>query len=358
MEISLFTNTKQTLNLFYDECKYNIFKNKQFLKDCLLKLLLFHSFWTYISSIYLIKDFMVNLNNYIYLSLYWLILGILSSIGLGSGINTGVFFLFPFITKITLNAIYCGHTDFEIYGEDVFKCEVENKEPSVFLIFLKVIHCVFFWGVGTALGEIPPFYIARNTRLSGKKIDLSYVNQNQFMKYANEKMLVFIKSYGFYTILFFASWPNMLFDVCGIACGYCLITFRDFITATILGKAFIKSPLQALFLIYMIIQTLNNESLSFLPDFIRKYIKTLTENERKKDSNESYFHINKDNNISSLNNIDNLINNNENQGLSIYHLFFYLWNGFVIYLFLYFIKNIVETIAHKRHKRINNIKED
>ena len=44
--------------------------------------------------------------------LYWIWLGILSSVGLGTGLHTFLLFLGPFIAKVTLAAYECGSTDF------------------------------------------------------------------------------------------------------------------------------------------------------------------------------------------------------------------------------------------------------
>ena len=353
MEISFLKNPKFVSTLFYLYCKDYVLKHERFIKDYLLIFFMFQYFWSYLGTFYYLQDIIYYINTNIYISTYWLFLGILSSIGLGSGVNTGLLFLFPFITKITLTAVYCGHTNFHIYGENEFQCEKIDAQPSLFMIFLKVIYCVLCWGVGTAIGEIPPYYIARNTRLSGKTIDLSYINQSNIMKYINEKMIIFIKKHGFYTVLFFASWPNMLFDACGIACGYCLISFQEFFSATLIGKAFIKSPAQALFLIYMIIQALNNESLEFLPEILRNFIKSLTEREKGKSINESYINVDINNNISNINNIDNLLNKNDISGITIHSLIYYIWNFIVMSIFLYFIKNLIETVAQSQYEKLN-----
>ena len=52
-----------------------------------------------------------------------------------------------------------------------------------------------------------------------------------------------------------ASYPNATFDICGIACGYYKIPFMEFLSATVVGKAFIKAPLQALFTIFWFLPT-------------------------------------------------------------------------------------------------------
>jgi hypothetical protein len=49
---------------------------------------------------------------------YWIILGIASSIGLGTGLHTFVLFLGPHIAEVTLAAFQCGHVNFAVRGPD------------------------------------------------------------------------------------------------------------------------------------------------------------------------------------------------------------------------------------------------
>jgi hypothetical protein len=44
---------------------------------------------------------------------YWVFLGILSSVGLGTGLHTFVLYLGPFIAKVALAAQECGTLDFQ-----------------------------------------------------------------------------------------------------------------------------------------------------------------------------------------------------------------------------------------------------
>jgi len=39
------------------------------------------------------------------------------------------------------------------------------------VLFKKCILNVFFWGAGTAIGELPPYFVAKASRLSGKKLE-------------------------------------------------------------------------------------------------------------------------------------------------------------------------------------------
>lgn len=64
-------------------------------------------------------------------------------------------------------------------------------------------------------------------------------------------MLGYLQKHGFWAILAFASWPNMAFDLCGIACGHFLLPFSVFFGATFVGKALIKVNMQAMFFIVL-----------------------------------------------------------------------------------------------------------
>lgn len=49
---------------------------------------------------------------------WWLLLGVASSIGMGTGLHTFVLFLGPHVAKVTLNAYQCGNLDFAVCGID------------------------------------------------------------------------------------------------------------------------------------------------------------------------------------------------------------------------------------------------
>eukprot|EP00953_Heterococcus_sp_UTEX-ZZ885_P024563 13433-Heterococcus_DN1.PRE.5 len=96
---------------------------------------------------------------------WWVGLGVLSSVGLGTGMHSGVLFLFPHIMKVCLAAESCGTLDFNSTGntwlsEDpsLFACpnDVDDDsgsitKPSFVAILLKVYPACVLWGVGTAI---------------------------------------------------------------------------------------------------------------------------------------------------------------------------------------------------------------
>ncbi|CDP15506.1 unnamed protein product [Coffea canephora] len=72
--------------------------------------------------------------------------------------------------------------------------------------------------------------------------------------------LLYSKHLNFFTILVLASVPNPLFDLAGIMCGQLGIPFWKFFTATLLGKAIIKTNIQTCF----IISVCNNQLLDLI----------------------------------------------------------------------------------------------
>ncbi|KAM3601805.1 uncharacterized protein V6R79_019084 [Siganus canaliculatus] len=217
---------------------------------------------------------------------YWLGLGILSSVGLGTGLHTFLLYLGPHIASVTLAAYECGSVDFpEPPYPDQIVCpqregasdsgQVGMETPEVQLsagsaaiqgsislwtIISKVRLEACMWGAGTAIGELPPYFMARAARLSGTDPeDEDYQRFEELMDQdataqdfsTRAKMAVqkLIQRVGFFGILACASIPNPLFDLAGITCGHFLVPFWTFFGATLIGKAVIKMHIQKLFVI-------------------------------------------------------------------------------------------------------------
>jgi len=106
------------------------------------------------------------------LMIWWVGLGILSSVGLGTGLHTFVLYLGPFIAKTTLVATECNSLDFETYGPNSFICpqNVPIVAITMWEILRKIQFEAFLWGAGTAIGELPPYFVARAARLSGERL--------------------------------------------------------------------------------------------------------------------------------------------------------------------------------------------
>ncbi|XP_029526963.1 vacuole membrane protein 1-like isoform X1 [Oncorhynchus nerka] len=217
---------------------------------------------------------------------YWVGLGILSSVGLGTGLHTFLLYLGPHIASVTLAAYECGSVDFPeppypeqiicpqeevLLGgtEAVAQAGVEGLAGvaaavqgsiSLWTIVSKVRLEACMWGAGTAIGELPPYFMARAARLSGEEPDdEDYEEFGELLEQAETpqdfatraKLAVqkMVQRVGFFGILACASIPNPLFDLAGITCGHFLVPFWTFFGATLIGKAIIKMHIQKLFVI-------------------------------------------------------------------------------------------------------------
>lgn len=205
---------------------------------------------------------------------WWLLLGIVSSIGMGTGMHTGLLFLFPHIVSVFSMAEKCNSLEFTTWTNMWFRsneliCLDQNNKVStgwlILGVFFKVFIPCLLWGAGTAIGEIPPYALAYNkyklskdakdTETESEIDDFSEIednkNANQWIKRMEQWMKDFIQKHGFYGVLILSAWPNAFFDACGLCCGYFLMPFWTFFGAVFIGKALIKVNLQALGIILL-----------------------------------------------------------------------------------------------------------
>lgn len=226
-------------------------------------------------------------------ALYWVVLGVLSSIGLGTGMHSGLFFLFPHIYRTCAAVQSCGNAKFWTYPtnffygprERLFVCLAPDAEPelaasrmSLLQYLVKVVPACMLWGAGTAMGEVPPYALSYAAALQGRHEDDLQESAAAYdmMSLATNWTLQKVRRYGFWAILLLAAWPNMAYDLCGMACGQFLMPFSTFFSATLIGKAVIKVNLQAVFFIVLfsgdvierIMQRIGASAASVLPAFL------------------------------------------------------------------------------------------
>ncbi|CAB1316429.1 unnamed protein product, partial [Coregonus sp. 'balchen'] len=169
----------------------------------------------------------------------------------------------PHIASVTLAAYECGSVDFPEppYPEQIICPQEEvllggtaaavQGGISLWTIVSKVRLEACMWGAGTAIGELPPYFMARAARLSGEEPDdEEYEEFGELLEQAETpqdfatraKLAVqkMVQRVGFFGILACASIPNPLFDLAGITCGHFLVPFWTFFGATLIGKAIIK----------------------------------------------------------------------------------------------------------------------
>ncbi|KAI8905254.1 hypothetical protein DFJ77DRAFT_214454 [Powellomyces hirtus] len=217
---------------------------------------------------------------------WWLVLGIASSIGLGTGLHTFVLFLGPHIAHVTLTAYQCQTLDFQVRGPNSFACDVPDPAArnaaaataavTVWQIAKKVRWESFFWGMGTSVGELPPYFVARAAAEAGRD-DQGFdsiegvLNKPRNQRTLGERVQVamynLMQSLGFFGILLCASIPNPLFDLAGIVCGHFGVPFMTFFGATFLGKAVFKSSIQTISVILMLSEDILSFILAELKEF-------------------------------------------------------------------------------------------
>ncbi|KAJ6356438.1 hypothetical protein OIU78_004525 [Salix suchowensis] len=213
-----------------------------------------------------------ELSNYLQFGLWWIALGVASSIGLGSGLHTFVLYLGPHIALFTIKAMQCGRVDLKSAPYDTIQLKRGpswiGKDCQEFGDPVQIE--AILWGVGTALGELPPYFISRAARISGSKLDAmeeldASLDENSGiiatrLTAIKHWLLTHSQHLNFFTILVLASVPNPLFDLAGIMCGQFGVPFWKFFAATLIGKAIVKTHIQTIF----IISVCNNQLLNWI----------------------------------------------------------------------------------------------
>jgi len=192
---------------------------------------------------------------------WWVGLGVLSSIGLGSGMHSGLLFLFPHIFKVVEASSTCPSMHFDSFSDMWFAqvtmvcAEPPVPEPAAFWdVYLRAWIPAVLWGAGTAMGEVPPYAVSRAHMLAGGglpddlKEELEIDPSNLFGR-MKAWMVRFVEHYGFLGVFLMSAWPNAAFDLVGIVCGQIGVTFWTFFLATLCGKAFVKVGGQVLFFV-------------------------------------------------------------------------------------------------------------
>ncbi|KAK7078203.1 Vacuolar membrane protease [Halocaridina rubra] len=287
---------------------------------------------------------------------WWVWLGILSSVGLGTGLHTFLLYLGPHIASVTLAAYSCNSVNFPSppYPDDIM-CPEEDvsqgKDMSILTIMSKVRLEAFMWGAGTALGELPPYFMARGARLSGydpddeemaefeelqrlkeRPEDMSFIDR---AKLSVEKL---VERVGFFGILACASIPNPLFDLAGITCGHFLVPFWTFFGATLIGKAIIKMHIQKMFVIIAFNESLLARAvglLAFVPVIgakLEQPFKTFLEKQKQK------FHRKPGTGPTTQDDKNILA---------------WIFEKLILLMIIYFVLSIVNSFAQSYHKRIH-----
>ncbi|XP_033149512.1 vacuole membrane protein 1-like [Drosophila busckii] len=285
---------------------------------------------------------------------YWIGLGVLSSVGLGTGLHTFLLYLGPHIASVTLAAYGCNTLDFPSppYPDEIV-CPAEpytEQIPNIWSIMSKVRLEAFLWGFGTALGELPPYFMAKAARLSGYDSDDSEglaefealnAKRNKknlsFIDKAKLRMERIVERIGFFGILACASIPNPLFDLAGITCGHFMVPFWTFFGATFIGKAIVKMHIQQLIVIIGFNEPLIESAvdklrlLPYLGPKLQQPFKRLLQDQKTR------LHRKKGSNIPRTGS-GNLLST--------------IFDTFVMLMICYFVVSLVNSLAQGHHKRM------
>ncbi|KAG5560142.1 hypothetical protein RHGRI_003431 [Rhododendron griersonianum] len=207
-------------------------------------------------------------HEFLQFGLWWVTLGVASSIGL---VQCGRVDLksAPYDTIQLNRGPSWLDKDCSEFGPSLFS-SLDGSHVPLSMILPQIQMEAVLWGIGTALGELPPYFISRAARLSGSKLDTmeeldasSTEDNGIITTHLNQIKCWFLlhsQYLSFFTILVLASVPNPLFDLAGIMCGQFGVPFWKFFLATLIGKAIIKTHIQTLF----IISVCNNQLLDWI----------------------------------------------------------------------------------------------
>jgi len=127
---------------------------------------------------------LMHLEHTVMYTIWWFGLGVASSVGLGTGAHTGSLFLFPHICAVVRTAENNNKVNFDPTYDSwsippklaqAFKplelSPSQSKalpEPTFWSLYLSLLYPVIVWGVGTALGELPPYLVAYGHAKAGE----------------------------------------------------------------------------------------------------------------------------------------------------------------------------------------------
>ncbi|KAL6751502.1 hypothetical protein V8C86DRAFT_2777070 [Haematococcus lacustris] len=269
-QLTLFRSPARTLSYFSKAVKSGTHSGLTwFIRHPFTLYLLLPALLLYLGAkrAHLYPQLITGLEEYTQYVVWWLGLGVLSSIGLGTGMHSGVLFLFPHMLKVSLAAETCGHTQFDIhrdvwYNSEPLHCGDAPPGPVGFwAVFNKVAITSMLWGAGTAIGEVPPYLISYSAAAAGRKtLAMQEIQEKlgssqrsglvgRVLSWMEGQMMDFIRKHGFWGILLLASWPNAAFDLCGLCCGAFMMPFWQFFGATLIGKGLVKVNGQSVFFV-------------------------------------------------------------------------------------------------------------
>ena len=144
----------------------------------------------------------------------WMIIGILSSIGFGIGIPTRVLFVYPHILSVA------------------------SVETSAVVAWRACLPVVVSHAMGSALGELLPFI---GSSMLVKRLSLD--EGNNALAISHRWFVQRMRYHGWFWVFAMAAWPNVAFDMAGLAAGASGMPLLSFLTAAITGEAILRAPI-------------------------------------------------------------------------------------------------------------------
>jgi membrane protein YqaA with SNARE-associated domain len=130
--------------------------------------------------------------------------------------------------------------------ESFATADCKEGSASFMDMYQHILWPILLWGTGTALGESPPFFVAKARKAAiANNLEVDEDDEEDEAEGVIKQMMDWMTDvcdrWGWWGVLAFSAWPNALFDVCGMCCGSSEMSFWTFMSACILGKAGIKA---------------------------------------------------------------------------------------------------------------------
>lgn len=183
---------------------------------------------------------------------WWFVCGVLSTVGLGSGLQTGALFLLPHVARLAVDYRLTGCApSVEAQLRDAWLAAPTSGSPgascarSLRLLVARAALPGFFSGAGSAVGELAPFALARALAAGGRDpFQLVGFGGEELWSHTRTRLEASLRTHAFAKIFVLAAVPNALFDVCGLVCGATGVEFHTFFGAVFSAKALLRAPLQ------------------------------------------------------------------------------------------------------------------
>ena len=252
-----------------------------------------------------------------------------------------------------MTATECGSLDFESYGPLAFLCQAIDGNAAAAVTFWGILRKVqleaVLWGFGTALGELPPYFVARAARLAHQSAPEELAEVEKELREGKASLVTRAKVWvtttvervGFVGILLFASIPNPLFDLAGLTCGHIGVPFWTFFVATALGKAVVKVHGQTAF----VITIFNVHYLEALLEFLARHLPPAWH-----DAIRTSFHKQR----ASLHRTPGEIGAAD-LAAAPKSIFSAAWDGFLALMIAYFVVSIVNSMAQGHQAMLDEI---